>query len=54
MGQLAAQNKRHVPLLRSLSDRLSECKESFSIKHVADILYAMAVLNFSHIVSQLF
>lgn len=47
MSTLAAKKRRSTPLLRSLAYNISSNSERLDLKQCADVLYAMAVLNFS-------
>lgn len=46
MSSLAQKQRRSTPLLRSLAFNLARQTEKFNIKDCADLLYAMATLNF--------
>lgn len=46
MSALAAKKRRSTPLLRSLAYNISSNSERLDLKQCADLLYAMAVLNF--------
>ncbi|KDR07530.1 protein TBRG4 [Zootermopsis nevadensis] len=46
MSSLAQKQRRSTPLLRSLAFNLARQREKFNIKDCADLLYAMATLNF--------
>ncbi|KAJ6638627.1 FAST kinase domain-containing protein 4, partial [Pseudolycoriella hygida] len=47
MSSLASKGRRSTPLLRSLAYNISNNSEPLDLKQCADVLYAMAVLNFS-------
>ncbi|KAH8242794.1 hypothetical protein KR032_002170 [Drosophila birchii] len=46
MSTLAQRKRRSTPLLRSLAFNISSAAESLDLKQSADVLYAMATLNF--------
>lgn len=46
MSALAARKRRSTPLLRSLAFNISSSTENLDLKQCADILFAMAILNF--------
>jgi FAST kinase-like protein, subdomain 1 len=47
MSALAQKKRRSTPLLRSLAFNISGSSEELDMKQCADVLYSMAVLNFS-------
>jgi hypothetical protein len=47
MSALAQKKRRSTPLLRSLAFNISGSSEQLDMKQCADVLYSMAVLNFS-------
>ncbi|GLH05124.1 Uncharacterized protein GBIM_10735 [Gryllus bimaculatus] len=46
LSSLALKKRRSLHLLRALAANISNSSENFDIKQAADVLYAMAVLNF--------
>lgn len=46
MSALAAKKRRSTPLLRALAYHISSSSENLDLKQCADLLYAMAILNF--------
>lgn len=46
MSALAQKKRRSTPLLRSLAYNISNNSEQLDLKQCADLMYAMAVLNF--------
>ena len=46
MSSLGQKQRRSTPLLRSLAFNLARQTDKLNIKECADLLYAMAVLNF--------
>lgn len=46
MSALAVKKRRSTPLLRSLAYNISSNSDRLDLKQCADLLYAMAVLNF--------
>lgn len=46
MSTLAQQKRRSTPLLRSLAFNISSTSDQIDLKKCADVLYAMATLNF--------
>lgn len=46
MSTLAQKKRRSTPLLRSLAYNISNNSEQLDLKQCADLMYAMAVLNF--------
>ncbi|XP_050421430.1 FAST kinase domain-containing protein 4 [Adelges cooleyi] len=46
LSTLAVKKKRSATLMRSLAFNIGRCSEKLDIKQCADILYALAVLNF--------
>lgn len=46
LSALAVKKRRSTPLLRSLAYNISSNSERLDLKQCADVLYAMAVLNF--------
>jgi len=46
MSSLAQKQRRSTPLLRSLAFNMARQTEKLNVKNCADLLYAMAVLNF--------
>ncbi|ALC47575.1 CG13850 [Drosophila busckii] len=46
MSTLAQRKRRSTPLLRSLAFNISSASEQLDLKQAADVLYAMAMLNF--------
>lgn len=46
MSTLAQRKRRSTPLLRSLAFNISSTTEQLDLKQCADVLYAMAMLNF--------
>lgn len=46
MSTLAQRKRRSTPLLRSLAFNISSTTEQLDLKQSADVLYAMAILNF--------
>lgn len=46
LSALSAKKKRSTTLLRSLAFNIGRCTDKMNIKQCADVLYALAVLNF--------
>lgn len=46
MSSLAQKQRRSTPLLRSLAFNMARQTEKLNVKSCADLLYAMAMLNF--------
>lgn len=46
LSTLGIKKKRSITLMRSLAFNIGRCSEKMDIKQCADVLYALAVLNF--------
>lgn len=46
LSTLGAKKKRSTTLMRSLAFNIGRCSDKMDIKQCADVLYALAVLNF--------
>lgn len=46
LSTLGAKKKRSTTLMRSLAFNIGRCSEKMDIKQCADVIYALAVLNF--------
>lgn len=46
LSTLGAKKKRSTTLMRSLAFNIGRCTDKMNIKQCADVLYALAVLNF--------